>query len=141
MELDFAEKGTTSESKSNAAAKPNPHAGFISFGLGDLDESGYHNQLSNWTASIIGPQSTVLGERIYALKIKCGPKYPDEPPVVQFITKIAMPGVDERNGLVKDLFKGWTRHNTIYDYLVVIRNAMTAAAKIKQPGPDEKFIN
>jgi ubiquitin-conjugating enzyme E2 variant len=104
MELDFAEKGTVPESKSNATAKPNPHAGFISFGLGELDESGgYFQQLSNWTASIIGPQSTVLGERIYQLKIKCGPKYPDEPPIVHFITKIAMPGVDERSGLVKDL--------------------------------------
>ena len=49
------------ESKSNqsaANAKPkDPHAVFVSFGLGELDETGYDNQLSNWNGTIIGPQN------------------------------------------------------------------------------------
>ena len=61
QELEYAEKGASMESKSNQAAASNkpkdPHAVFVSFGLGDLDETGYDNQLSNWNGTIIGPQN------------------------------------------------------------------------------------
>jgi len=142
QELEFAEKGpAASESKtgSNSNKTKDPNAMWISFGLGDLDDSGYDNQLSNWNGTIIGPQGTPLGDRIYTIKLKCGSKYPDVAPTVQFVTKINMPGVDERTGLVKDIMKGWTRNSTMYDYLSAIRNSMTAAAKLKQPGPEETF--
>lgn len=150
QELEFAEKGGQTESKSNSnssqrAKDPNAaHAGFVSFGLGDLDDNcSYENQLSNWNGTIIGPQNTNLGERIYAVKIKCGPQYPDAPPTVHFVTKINMAGVNAQNGLVDQsvIFPRWSRENTIYDYLCAIRNAMVAASKLKQPGPNEQFIN
>lgn len=57
QELEFAEKGSAMESKSNVNKPRDPHAGFVSFGLGTLDESGYDNQLSNWNGTIIGPQN------------------------------------------------------------------------------------
>ena len=61
QELEYAEKGASMESKSNqagAAAKPkDQHAMFVSFGLGELDDTGYDNQLSNWNGTIIGPQN------------------------------------------------------------------------------------
>jgi len=145
QELEYAEKGASMESKSNqspAVNKPkDPHSMFVSFGLGDLDESGYDNQLSNWNGTIIGPQNTNLGERIYNLKIKCGSRYPDLPPTVQFVQKINMPGVDPVSGAVSHhvVMKSWTRNNTMYDYLAAIRQAMIAVAKVKQPGPDERY--
>ncbi len=37
---------------------------------------------------------------MYSLKIETGPKYPDEPPSVKFITKINLAGVD-RTGEVR----------------------------------------
>jgi len=145
QELEYAEKGASMESKSNQANANNkpkdPHAVFVSFGLGELDESGYENQLSNWNGTIIGPQNTNLGERIYNLKIKCGPRYPDQPPTVSFVQKINMPGVDPLTGLVNHhvIMKSWNRNNTMYDYLASIRQAMIAVAKVKQPGPDERY--
>ena len=48
QELEYAEKGSAMESKSSsspAAAKPkDPHAMFVSFGLGELDDMAYDNQ-------------------------------------------------------------------------------------------------
>ena len=169
QELEFAEKGASMESKSNqagAAAKPkDQHAMFVSFGLGDLDDTSYDNQLSNWNGTIIGPQNvhshththprhtarthrsharthhaphtrtvrplmtllppfplvycgcvqTSLGERIYNLRMKCGPRYPDVPPTVHFVQKINMPGVDPLTGLVNHavIMKTWNRNNTM----------------------------
>ena len=61
QELEYAEKGASMESKSNQSAANNkpkdPHAVFVSFGLGELDDTNYDNQLSNWNGTIIGPQN------------------------------------------------------------------------------------
>ena len=50
--------------------------------------------------------------------MKCGPRYPDVPPVVHFVQKINMPGVDPTTGLVSHalIMKTWTRNNTMYDH-------------------------
>ena len=52
-----------------------------------------------------------------------------------------MPGVDPATGAVAHhtVMKVWTRQNTMYDYLAAIRQAMTAVAVVKQPGPDERY--
>ena len=73
--------------------------------------------------------------------MKCGPRYPDVPPTVHFVQKIHMPGVDPLTGLVNHsvIMKTWSRNNTMFDYLAAIRQAMIAVAKIKQPGPDERY--
>jgi len=132
LELEAAEKGEE---------KQDEHSAWISFGLGELvDNARYEEQLSNWTASIIGPQNTNLGERIYQLSIYCGPAYPDQPPVVTFVQKINMPGVGPKGACDPKVFiKNWNRTNTMADFLRAIRVAMVPAAKLKQPGDGEVY--
>ena len=38
--------------------------------------------------------------RIYSLNIHCGETYPDTPPTVQFVSRINLPSVDQRTGVV-----------------------------------------
>lgn len=72
--------------------------------------------LTHWQASIL---SVMNGGQLYQMHITCGPKYPDEPPQVQFVHKVAIPGVDEKGVLNSSKF-AWKRTNYIMDFLMQI---------------------
>lgn len=79
--------------------------------------------------------------RIYSLKIHCGPDYPDKPPEVTFASKVNLPCVDARSGKV-DLSKMpsisvWKRDFTMETVLIEIRRYMAAPANKKLPQPAE----
>lgn len=88
-----------------------------SYGLVEGDDV----MMSNWNATILGPphvsqhitsasspvrdlladlEQSNHENRIYSLKIHCGNSYPDEPPIVHFISRINLPGVDAQGGRV-----------------------------------------
>lgn len=46
-------------------------------------------------------RQSVHENRIYSLKIHCGPSYPDSPPDVTFISKVNLPCVNASNGKVR----------------------------------------
>jgi len=138
-ELDMAEKGVHfGESKDKAKPK-SQHEEWITFGIGEIKDAPYERQLEAWNGTIIGPQNTNIGDRIYNVRIQCGPKYPDEPPMIWFVQKINMPGVYQTTGRCTGFLKSWTPENTMFDYLCAIRDAMTPASKLKQPGATETY--
>lgn len=119
--------------KDGGAGLPRDHAGMISYGLADDADL---QTLSSWNATIIGPQGSQLGERFYSLTVFCDENYPDRPPTVRFVNRIAgMPSVNA-NGVVSglDLFRQWNgQRHKIIDVLIAIREQMPAAARVAQP--------
>ncbi len=92
--------------------------GACSYGLEDPEDIF----MTNWRGTIWGPPHVCLlvsaclasfpraslthsgqgnhENRIYELKMHCGQKYPQEPPVIHFVSQINLPGVGHHDGLV-----------------------------------------
>jgi ubiquitin-protein ligase len=113
-----------------------PHAGWISLGL-----DGDDLLLSDWNATIIGPQDTNLGDRIYTVKVHAGEGYPDVPPVLRFVNKINMECVDNTGLVTKKLaaLRDWNREMSIFDVLCAVRESMASAARLPQPSADATY--
>mmetsp|Transcript_24638 Transcript_24638/g.30149 ORF Transcript_24638/g.30149 Transcript_24638/m.30149 type:complete len:143 (+) Transcript_24638:349-777(+) len=116
---------------------PHPHAGFISFGLVDSSDM----TLSAWNASIIGPQNTNLGDRIFSLSVITNETYPEKAPRVFFKNKMNMPCVNQTTGEVNvDSLANWNRHTCgIISTLCAIRNEMKISSKRPQPPDGEMY--
>lgn len=100
-------------------------------------------ELGNGT--IIGPLNTVHENKIYSLKINCGEKYPDAPPLVKFHSKINMTCVNQTSGTVDPAklpcLSQWKRNFTIETILTELRREMSASSnkKLQQPAEGTFF--
>ena len=119
-----------------------------SYGLEDPEDL----LMSNWNGTILGPPhvcpprtslpptppaipqaeltpsrspQSVHENRIYSVRMHCGPNYPDEPPTLQFVSQVNLPCVSPRNGAVdpKQLpcLAAWQRTNTMETALIELR--------------------
>lgn len=70
--------------------------GSISYGLESPDDT----TLTKWTGTVLGPLGTVHENRIYTVAIDCGPRYPDEPPAVRFVSAVNAGFVNVTTGQV-----------------------------------------
>ena len=121
-ELEATEKGTGDMS--------------VSMGLVKSDDIF----LTKWNGSIIGPQGGPFDQRFYELYIEAGPEYPVRPPIVRFISKINIAGVNQSTGAVQPDFPqlaNWNRNMSIESILVALKNSMTVPANKRLPQPAE----
>jgi ubiquitin-conjugating enzyme E2 variant len=96
--------------------------------------------LTDWNGSILGPQGTLFDNRLYELRISCGPDYPNKPPSVRFASRINLPHVNQSTGVVETslpVFQSWTRNGTIESVLVGLRSLMSAPQNRRLPQPPD----
>ncbi|RKO89189.1 ubiquitin-conjugating enzyme/RWD-like protein, partial [Blyttiomyces helicus] len=82
---------------------------------------------------------TVHENRIYSLRIICGPDYPDRPPVIAFVSKVNLPCINQQNGKVERLgcLDNWKRTYTLETVLSELRREMANPQHKKLPQPPE----
>ncbi|EGR33843.1 ubiquitin-conjugating enzyme family protein, putative [Ichthyophthirius multifiliis] len=93
--------------------------------------------LTNWNGTIIGPFGTAFENRIYSLKITCGPNYPNQAPQIKFNSKINLPCVNQSNGQIDinkfNILKNWKSNYTLENLLVNLKNEMISNKRLQQP--------
>ncbi|KAJ5454345.1 ubiquitin-conjugating enzyme/RWD-like protein [Penicillium daleae] len=122
-----------------------------SYGLAD----GEDMMMSNWNGTILGPPTfvylqpahrvSVHENRIYSVNIHCGPDYPDNPPTIQFVSRVNIPCVDQQTGKVDPsklpCLAQWKRSHTMETVLIELRRymALPQHKKIAQPPEGSTF--
>ena len=121
-ELNMAEKGKYPD-------KYKKDSGFITLGLSDPEDSS----LTRWNSSIIPPQGTIIGDRMYNVIIVCDSSYPDSPPKMKFCQKVhSTKFIDGATGTVNvaGLMGKWDRTFLLMDVLLELRTLLSISLSL-----------
>eukprot|EP01083_Nonionella_stella_P127614 386523_1 len=128
-ELENAEKGKYTDVK-----KWGDDCNWINLGL-----DGQDSTLTHWNATIIPHQGGPIGDRIYTLRMIAGPGYPDDPPSVRFVQKVALQCVSRQGYVNFDKMKNnqqieWHAERCLFEILLAIRKEMKPSGVAKACG-------
>lgn len=93
------------------------------------------NDLTKWTATIIGPIGTPYEGGIFNLNIEFSEEYPFKPPLIYFTTPIYHCNINARGGICLDILKNnWSPALTINKLL------MSICSLLSEPNPNDPLV-
>lgn len=93
------------------------------------------DNLTHWTATIIGPEGTPYSGGIFHLDIFFPKDYPFKPPKISFKTKIYHPNISQSGSICLDILKNrWSPILTINKVL------LSLSSLLSEPNPDDPLV-
>ncbi|POS79395.1 ubiquitin-conjugating enzyme E2 [Diaporthe helianthi] len=147
------EKGEKGMGAGKSLRRHRHHSRACSYGLEDPEDI----LMTNWRGTIWGPPHGQHENRIYELKMECGPNYPKQPPIFYFVSQINLPGVNQHDGRIDQnavgILRDWERIATelsknprpkedplsLEAALIAIRKYMDEHKKLPQPPEGSKY--
>jgi len=94
-----------------------------------------NDDIFNWSATLMGPQSSPYEGGVFYLNIIFPPNYPFKPPKITFVTKVYHPNINSGGGICLDILKDqWSPALTIDKVLLSICSLLT------NPNPDDPLV-
>jgi len=93
------------------------------------------DSLSEWEATIIGPEDTPYSGGVFTLSILFPPDYPFNPPKIKFVTRIYHCNINQHGGICLDILKDqWSPALTISKVL------MSISSLLSDCNPDDPLV-
>jgi len=94
-----------------------------------------NDDIFNWSATVMGPQSSPYEGGVFYLNIVFPQNYPFKPPKITFVTKVYHPNINSGGGICLDILKDqWSPALTIDKVLLSICSLLT------NPNPDDPLV-